>query len=271
MPRKRASQEQIIYALRQVEAGAKIGDVCRQLGVAEQTYFRWEKQYAGLGVSELRRLKQSAFQWSCHTLERPGAELQHGEWINLEPKLPNVEFARTLREAIGYEGTVFTWSHHEETTLKDIARQMIEYRMGNQETLSWLQGLVQSGQIFDLCKHAQSHYFHPKIKGSNSIKAVLPAVWDYNPALRTHPWFASYAKEESGRVLSPYETLPELEIYDQAEVVVEGTGAMYAYQEMVFGSGRRDLAVKSSWCSLLGQYCKLGTLAMVIIWRHWSA
>lgn len=58
MPRKRSSQEQIIYALRQVEAGAKIGDVCRQLGVAEQTRFRWKKQYAGLGVSELRRLKQ---------------------------------------------------------------------------------------------------------------------------------------------------------------------------------------------------------------------
>ncbi len=58
MQRKRASQKHIIYALRQVEAGAKIGDVCRQLGVAEQTYFRWKKQYAGLGVGELRRLKQ---------------------------------------------------------------------------------------------------------------------------------------------------------------------------------------------------------------------
>ena len=48
----------IIYALRQVEAGVKIGDVCRQLGVSEQTYYRWKNQYAGLGVSELRRLKQ---------------------------------------------------------------------------------------------------------------------------------------------------------------------------------------------------------------------
>jgi putative transposase len=58
MPRKRSSEEQIIYALRQVEAGVKIGDVCRQLGVSEQTYYRWRSQYAGLGVSELRRLKQ---------------------------------------------------------------------------------------------------------------------------------------------------------------------------------------------------------------------
>jgi len=58
MPRKKCSEEQIIYALRSVEGGAKIGDVCRQLGVAEQTYFRWKRQYGGLGVSELRELRQ---------------------------------------------------------------------------------------------------------------------------------------------------------------------------------------------------------------------
>jgi putative transposase len=58
MPRKKCSEEQIIYALRSVEGGAKIGEVCRQLGVAEQTYFRWKRLYGGLGVSELRRLKQ---------------------------------------------------------------------------------------------------------------------------------------------------------------------------------------------------------------------
>lgn len=58
MPRKRRSEDQIVYALRQVEAGTKIGEVCRQLGVSEQTYFRWKKQYAGLGIPELRRLKQ---------------------------------------------------------------------------------------------------------------------------------------------------------------------------------------------------------------------
>jgi len=58
MPRKRRSEEQIVYALRKVEEGAKIGDVCRELGVFDQTYFRWKKQYAGLGMPEIRRLKQ---------------------------------------------------------------------------------------------------------------------------------------------------------------------------------------------------------------------
>lgn len=58
MPRKKCSEEQIVYALRSAEGGAKIGEVCRQLGVTEQTYYRWKRQYGGLGVSELRQLRQ---------------------------------------------------------------------------------------------------------------------------------------------------------------------------------------------------------------------
>ena len=55
---KRYKEEQIIYALRQVDGGRKIADVCRELGVSEQSYHRWKKQYAGMGVSELRKLKK---------------------------------------------------------------------------------------------------------------------------------------------------------------------------------------------------------------------
>src|SRR4029434_2301855 len=52
------SEEQIAYALRQAEAGTPVGDVCRQLGVSEATFYAWKKKYAHLGVSELRRLRQ---------------------------------------------------------------------------------------------------------------------------------------------------------------------------------------------------------------------
>ncbi len=55
---KRYNKEQIIYALRQVEGGQRIAEVCRELGVSEQTYHRWKGKYAGMGISELRRLKQ---------------------------------------------------------------------------------------------------------------------------------------------------------------------------------------------------------------------
>ena len=58
MKRSKYSEEQVAYALRQVESGTPVGDVCRQLGVSEATFYAWKKKYAHLGVSELRRLRQ---------------------------------------------------------------------------------------------------------------------------------------------------------------------------------------------------------------------
>jgi len=58
MKRSKFSEEQVAYALRQVESGTPVGDVCRQLGVSEATFYAWKKKYAHLGVSELRRLRQ---------------------------------------------------------------------------------------------------------------------------------------------------------------------------------------------------------------------
>ena len=58
MKRSKFSEEQVVYALRQVEAGSPVGYICRQLGVSEATFYAWKKKYAHLGVSELRRLRQ---------------------------------------------------------------------------------------------------------------------------------------------------------------------------------------------------------------------
>ena len=57
MKKSKFTEEQIANALRQVEAGTPPADVCRQLGVSEATFYIWKKQYAHLGVSELRRLR----------------------------------------------------------------------------------------------------------------------------------------------------------------------------------------------------------------------
>jgi putative transposase len=58
MKRSKFSEEQITYALRQVESGTAVADVCRQMGVSEATFYVWKKKYGHLGVSELRRLRQ---------------------------------------------------------------------------------------------------------------------------------------------------------------------------------------------------------------------
>ena len=55
--KKRFTEEQIAYALRQAESGLSVPEISRKMGVAEQTFYRWKKRYAGMGVSELRKLK----------------------------------------------------------------------------------------------------------------------------------------------------------------------------------------------------------------------
>jgi len=56
--KKQFSEEQIIYALRQADSGTSVAEVCRKIGIVEQTFYRWKKKFAGLGIAELRRLKQ---------------------------------------------------------------------------------------------------------------------------------------------------------------------------------------------------------------------
>ena len=62
MPKKRYSAEQIISKLREAEVelakGQKTADVCRKIGVSEQTYYRWRREYGGLRVEQAKRLKQ---------------------------------------------------------------------------------------------------------------------------------------------------------------------------------------------------------------------
>ena len=58
MKRKRYTDEQVAFALQQAEAGAPVAEVCRKVGASEATFFRWKKQFAGMGVAEIRRLKQ---------------------------------------------------------------------------------------------------------------------------------------------------------------------------------------------------------------------
>ncbi len=52
------TEEQISFALKQAETGTPVAEVIRRMGISEQTFYRWKQKYGGLGVGELRRLKQ---------------------------------------------------------------------------------------------------------------------------------------------------------------------------------------------------------------------
>ena len=58
MPRKGHTEEQILQALRQAEGGEKVTEICRKLGISGQTFYTWKRKYAGIGLSELRELRQ---------------------------------------------------------------------------------------------------------------------------------------------------------------------------------------------------------------------
>ncbi len=58
MKKSRFTEEQIAFALRQAETGTRVEEICRKMGISDATFYTWRKKFGGLGVSELRRLRQ---------------------------------------------------------------------------------------------------------------------------------------------------------------------------------------------------------------------
>lgn len=58
MRKSRFTEEQQVMALRQAEGGTPVGEICRKLQITEATFYRWKKKFGGLGVPELRELRQ---------------------------------------------------------------------------------------------------------------------------------------------------------------------------------------------------------------------
>ena len=57
MKKSKYSAEQVTFAMRQSESGTPVPEVCRKMGISEQTFYRWKKKYMGMGVAEVRRLR----------------------------------------------------------------------------------------------------------------------------------------------------------------------------------------------------------------------
>ncbi len=215
----------------------------------------------------MRPYEQVGFQWSCHTIREPGAPIEHTEWLNDRDAFPNFQFAQSLMDQLGTEGTVYIWSPYELTMLRDVREQMEKYGHYDPELAFWLEDFIEGKDdwIIDLCAMARKHYFHPDMKGSVSIKAVFPAIWRANPDVRELSCFEGLAHPED-----PYKALPALPVGDDEEVVREGTGAIRVYQDLMFGLAGQDPQTRQAYRQLLLQYCHLDTAAMVAIWWHWT-
>ena len=210
----------------------------------------------------MRPYETVAFQWSCHTVEAPGAEPVHRAWINDEDAFPNFAFARSLRDAVGEGGSVFMWANHERTTLRQVRGQLAARGEEDLELAEWMEAL--EGRLVDMNRLTLEHYFHPRMRGETSLKRVADAVWFASGTVRGA--FPEYGADPA---VSPYRALPPLEIAGQHVVVREGTGAIHAYQAMLYGAESRDPAAREALRRLLLQYCRLDTAAMVMVWMHW--
>lgn len=218
--------------------------------------------------ARMRSYGQVAFQWSCHTQASPNAPLVHSEWLNDRDYWPNGDFVRSLRECIGDDGTVLTWSPFEGAVLNEIAKEMHEFEGADPVLRDWITELTApGGRILDMHKLCASSFFHPDMGGRTSIKVVLDALWKFDSGMRND--FEEIAGVAGDINLGPYAALPEIAINGVSHVVTEGTGAIRAYQAMMYGLEKLDLTVRNQWKMILLQYCKLDTLAMVLIWKKW--
>jgi hypothetical protein len=206
------------------------------------------------------------FQWSCHSVDGPGAVPRHAEWLNNSALWPNQLFAEALRESLGDEGTVLTWSPFEETTLNQVVDDLRRFGRHEPELAEWIRDVFDRRAV-DLHDWARDDYYHPGMRGRTSIKVVLDALWKSDEAMRGQ--FESWTGRHMDASEDPYASLPPIEINGIVQEVHEGTGAMRAYQEMMYGVNKRDDKARDNWASLLKQYCALDTLSMVLILEHW--
>lgn len=255
-----------------------------------------------------RPYEQTAFQFSCHTLRRDG-RLVHQEWIEgTAGVFPNFEFVRQLKSVLECgDGTILRYAAHENTVLRQIHKQLEQDQTtvsDAAELMAWIDSVTQfeietldgkrvreqgGRNMVDLCELVRRHYYQRHMKGSNSIKKVLPAVLSVSEALRekySRPYEGTNHHGQiwwrrdpaTGEVMDPYKLLSPLIneanlsedqslALENGEEIDDGGAALVAYGKLQF----EDLpGEERAW--LLGsllRYCELDTLAMVLIVEHW--
>lgn len=203
---------------------------------------------------------------------------------------PNFDFARSLMKAIGRGGTALMRATHENTTLRAIRNQMEAYGEHDPELAAWLDDVVKFdkndvGWLTDMDALARKGYFHPSTRAKTSIKFTLPAVLNAHRSERIPQWLQNFHEgvnllgRDAAGLINPYKLLPAIRLIDSYAPgeeedgddyhVNEGTGAMRAYQDMLYGLAKDDAVKKDKLREALRIYCKWDTLAMVVIWEHW--
>jgi hypothetical protein len=215
-----------------------------------------------------------------------------------------VQFARALKAAIGGDaGSVFMYSRHENTTLAALIPEIeAEAAEDSRELIAFVRSLtvppghragewVPERPMVDLLEVVKRYVYLPETNGSNSLKAVLPAILKASEFLRSKYSQPIYGRErempslnleertwlrtnDDGSLINPYVLLPDLGVglsseerreLQGIETIREGGAALTAYARLMFddlSSSQRGAIERG-----LLEYCELDTLAMVMLYQ----
>ncbi|MEL4454838.1 DUF2779 domain-containing protein [Lutimonas vermicola] len=251
--------------------------------------------------------EQIAFQFSHHIYHEDGTIEHASEYINDQAGVfPNFDFLRALKKVLSKDqGTIFRYATHENTILNAIYTQLSTSQEADKDALmAFIQEISHSKKdsanvwrgerdMVDLLVVIKKYYYNPHTKGSNSIKAVLPAVLHSSSFLQDkyanpigninissknfkddHVWL----RTENNKVVNPYKMLPkvfdnwteeEIEMsLSEIEDIDNGGAALTAYGKLQYtdmsAEERKELS------SALLKYCELDTLAMVMIYEYFK-
>ena len=260
----------------------------------------------------MRPYEQVAFQFSHHIIEEDGSIRHAGQYLNTaKHHFPNFEFVRELKRQLeGDSGTVFRYAAHENTILRAIHEQLeVSSESDKRELMSFIDSITHykigntevtgPRDMVDLLVMVRRYYYHPSMKGSNSIKAVLPAILNSSKAIQRkykQPIYGSLIPScnfdaasakawitfgADGKVENPYKHLDtiasflqvtpeELEHFDTSrqmdESIANGGAALAAYTKLQFS----DEVCTDALAQALLRYCELDTMSMVFIWEYFK-
>mgnify|MGYP002854546388 CR=1 FL=1 len=258
----------------------------------------------------MRPYESIAFQFSHHIIRKTGTgySIEHaGQFINVEKgHFPNFDFVRALKAELEKDnGSIFRYAAHENTILNHIAKQLEESSEPDKdELIAFIMTITHETKkkrfgerdMIDLLDVVKKCYYHPSMKGSNSIKVVLPAVLNTSKFIQdkySRPIYGTEIKslnipasspiswitydEHDGTVKNPYKLLPPVSEYlgmseetmeaiDEAasQNISNGGAALTAYSELQFSDDVKSEALAKA----LLRYCELDTMAMVFIWEY---
>jgi CRISPR/Cas system-associated exonuclease Cas4 (RecB family) len=233
-------------------------------------FLDFETTMAGIPWYEgLKPYEVLPFEFSCHILHSDG-HMEHRHWLNTEDRIPTLPFIRELMSTLDGIGSVLVYTDYEERVLNNARSLLDRLEPNSAKERVWIYDLLNSGRIVDQHDWVHKYYFHPRMSGKTSIKKVLPAVWESNPALHRHEYFKRYlAKSKSGELLDPYESLPSESVADIDIAVKEGCGAMSAYRELIRGVGSTEGPTRNALKDVLERYVTLDTASQWMLFEHW--